>query len=631
MANGSFLHYITPPLIHKDLKSLNILLLILLSIAILLCWIVASFCIDDPISLFTTEFTEPGGLYIGSYNSLESIYVNTTSECAAFCIQYDECISFSFIPLFAVKGSNALCIIDAMSNRYERYPGGGGGYYHRLRIRDDSPYDAVLSYNLTVLDHGILVKRGLFRDVIDGLYLYLTRNYNVDNILYWYRKRAGINPPGQSYSGWETALQGSVSGLFLMGAGGILRWEEHSDIRNILNAVVSGISQFQMNDGFMSAFPPEEIILRENPNYVTAWQTHGLLAAHKAGNPQALPLLRKGLSWFNNNTFLPLFLPPNGGPETWNPTYSPIPPGYPGGTGSPDQAWNPNCSPFCLNHHYIYLQYQGMIKHSQMALSELGTIEDLNILLNLYQEDWWLDELINLNESAIWLRHWYPHNYELTAFESYLDMYILTGNETYLNAILGGWQLFVDSWIHVGGSIAINEGSWYPPKSYFLDHDGNPTGETCGSSFWIKINQRLHLLFPNMERYVYEIERSLFNVIAAAQGRTPTMDRGGGIRYFANLHGFKDGSQFVATCCEGQSSRIIGSLPEYIYTMAPDGIYIDLFIPSILNTTVYGSQFILEQLTEIPLMSLVEILIIQPAPVPGTLYIRIPIGILLNQ
>jgi len=30
-------------------------------------------------------------------------------------------------------------------------------------------------------------------------------------------------------------------------------------------------------------------------------------------------------------------------------------------------------------------------------------------------------------------KHWFSHNYQLTAVEAYLDMYVLTANTTYLN------------------------------------------------------------------------------------------------------------------------------------------------------------------------------------------------------
>ena len=85
---------------------------------------------------------------------------------------------------------------------------------------------------------------------------------------------------------------------------------------------------------------------------------------------------------------------------------------------------------------------EGMIHNTQMALSELGTKRDVAVVRELYQEDWWLRALIAGDPDAIWRRHWYPHNYEVTAFEAYLDMYVLTGNTTYIDAVKGAWRLF---------------------------------------------------------------------------------------------------------------------------------------------------------------------------------------------
>lgn len=79
--------------------------------------------------------------------------------------------------------------------------------------------------------------------------------------------------------------------------------------------------------------------------------------------------------------------------------------------------------------------------------------------LTCLQEDEWLAGLRARDPTAIWQKKWFPHNYEVTAFEAYLDMYSLTGNATYLDAVQGAWEMFVSSFLHVGGAMAINEGS----------------------------------------------------------------------------------------------------------------------------------------------------------------------------
>ena len=90
----------------------------------------------------------------------------------------------------------------------------------------------------------------------------------------------------------------------------------------------------------------------------------------------------------------------------------------------------------------IYIQYQGIIKHTLMALSGAGTQADIDIVQDLYQEDWWLSALLARDPyHAIWHRQFFSHNYEITAYEAYLDMYVLTGNATYLDAMLSAWAL----------------------------------------------------------------------------------------------------------------------------------------------------------------------------------------------
>ena len=45
-----------------------------------------------------------------------------------------------------------------------------------------------------------------------------------------------------------------------------------------------------------------------------------------------------------------------------------------------------------------------------------------------YGEPWWLQQLASRNLSSIWLRSLYPHNYEITAIEAYMDLYHITGD-----------------------------------------------------------------------------------------------------------------------------------------------------------------------------------------------------------
>lgn len=52
--------------------------------------------------------------------------------------------------------------------------------------------------------------------------------------------------------------------------------------------------------------------------------------------------------------------------------------------------------------------------NSRLALSAVGQQQDVDTIAKQYQENWWLRELATRNLSAVWLRSYYPHNYEIT-------------------------------------------------------------------------------------------------------------------------------------------------------------------------------------------------------------------------
>jgi hypothetical protein len=260
-----------------------------------------------------------------------------------------------------------------------------------------------------------------------------------------------------------------------------------------------------------------------------------------------------------------------------------------------------------------------------MAMSPAGTQADVDVARTLYEEGWWLNALIAEDLTAIWHRQFFAHNYEVTSFEAMLDLYVLTGNATYFNACAAAWKMLRAHWILPGGSFSLNEGQYYPPDSYYIgftgtkvagghDHashhaagDGDPyfhstcmfkpgeseprgiarvqapphndggpndndppTGELCGNVFWSLLNQRFHRLFPTNETFVLEIERSILNVGLAALGDIGSGGQGPngtGIRYFANQHKHKQIPAMHASCCEGQGTRLFGSLPSFLFSL----------------------------------------------------------------
>jgi DUF1680 family protein len=361
-----------------------------------------------------------------------------------------------------------------------------------------------------------------------------------------------------------------------MGAANTLRWVDHPELRRRMDELVDGIADCRQPNGYIMAYPEGSIFHSERAAYTRSWVTHGLIEAGYTGNPKAFGLLRGYYDWYDFCPYLPKLL-----------------------RGAAQGV-------------------QGMIANTRMSFTPAGKPEDLQVVQRYFQENYWLEGLARREELMVWQYPYdRPHCYLITDFEAYLDLYRATGNRRYLDAMLGAWDLYHDQWEHVGGTMAICEMGEYPPKSYELY---TSTGELCGSVFWTKFNQRLHLLYPEQEKYVSEIEKSIYNVALANQVGTR------GIMYHAKLVGPKDDSVGISinTCCEGQGTRMLGSLPEYIYTIAPDGLYVDLFEPSSITCSMSGNTLELKATTRFPFHPDVQLRLAAAPPSPAKIRVRVP-------
>lgn len=431
---------------------------------------------------------------------------------------------------------------------------------------------------------GVQLGDGLFKSTMENNISYLMNSFSFDLLVRNFRAKAGfpVEPLEEKYRNmWFQILPGSEAGRFLTGAGNTLRWVENAGLRDRMDSIVDVIDQCKEPDGYIMAYPKHTILDNENGAYTRSWVSQGLIEAGYAGNQKAFGLLRGFYDWFDNCEYLPELL------------------------------------------RRVHQGTQGIVPITRTYFSPVGKPKDIQVVQQYFQENYWIEQLAKRDPKAIWLYPYdRPHNYLVTGIEPYLDLYRATGAKKYLDAALGGWDLYHNNWEHTGGSLAINEGNFlYEPKSNYLRHE---TGELCGNSFWIKLNQRLHLLYPEEEKYVNEIEKSIYNVAIANQyGKQ-------GIRYFAKLTDHKYGphvpnsNHCMNTCCEGQGTRVYGSLPEYIYSTADDGIYIDLFCASEIKYSVQNQSMGLQMNTQFPYGPKVDIVVKNEKPVRNKIRVRVP-------
>jgi hypothetical protein len=425
---------------------------------------------------------------------------------------------------------------------------------------------------------GVTLAGGLFEQAMRRNIEYLLTSFSTDDLLRQFYERTGhikdFKPTGSQVF-WEEDLAGSNAGRFLMGAANTIRWIDHPELRARVTAVVDGIADCRRDDGYMMAYPPESIFYSERAAYTRAWLTHGLLEAGYSGNPKALPMLRGYYDWFNRQDFLPLM--ERGATQ--------------GG--------------------------QGMIANTRVALSPVGRPADAQVIQRYYQEEAFLAGLARHEPEQIWQYPYdRPHCYLLTNLEAYLDLYLLTGDRRYYDAVLGGWELYRAHWEQAGGSISIIEFERNPPDSNYLRQK---LGELCGSAFWVFLSQRFQMLHPEDERFAAEIEKSIYNIGIANQDGTL------GLRYHTILEGRKEKGSRVNTCCEGQGTRLLGSLPEHIYSLAADGLYLHLYEPSTIRWHQDGAALALTVATRFPFDTAVTATFQTASPVRSRIRVRVPL------
>lgn len=390
---------------------------------------------------------------------------------------------------------------------------------------------------------GVKLTGGLFRRVFDNNREFTKTQLSIERARYWFDLKRGIAPTVERYSGhFEDNLKGQTASQYLMCAGNVLRWEEDEELRRGMNEVLDFIEEAADPDGFMMPIDEEMFAIREYPHYVRIWLTYGLIAAAKAGENRALIMLRRWQDWFNSCPDLPVI-------------------------------------------KYLELAFQGVVASPSVYLTEIGKPEDIEIGRKYYEEPWRLAQFIAREKDAVHVRRQHghephPHGSELEGFEGYLDLYRCTGAPYFLNAVRGCIELYRRDWQHVGGGIVMIEsfggdGNRLSPgcNYFYKEWEGRRCNynELCCSSFWLHLHQRMHRLFPDVEPHVFEIEQSLYNVAIANQNESVD------IRYCAYLDEQKSLPVRPNHCCAGVGTRIFGSLPEYLFSLTPDTLSVDLF------------------------------------------------------
>ncbi len=200
------------------------------------------------------------------------------------------------------------------------------------------------------------------------------------------------------------------------------------------------------------------------------------------------------------------------------------------------------------------------------------------------------------------------------------DVAALMPDTDYETALEALWQDVVGSKLYLTGGIGA-QGTF---ESFGEAHqlpNATAYAETCaavGLEFW---NQRMFLRSGDV-RYADVMERILYN------GSLSGVSLEGDSFFYTNpleSHGeTQRRSYFGTACCPANISRLLGTLPGYLYAKRGDTLWVNLFVASEATFELDGQPFGIVQKTDYPWSGTVRIEIDPGNPRELELRIRVP-------
>jgi DUF1680 family protein len=176
------------------------------------------------------------------------------------------------------------------------------------------------------------------------------------------------------------------------------------------------------------------------------------------------------------------------------------------------------------------------------------------------------------------------------------DVAALGGHPEYIRAIDRLWEDVVFKKLYLTGGIGARHTTEAFGDAYELPNDTAYT-ETCaavGNVFW---NHRMFLLHGDA-RYIDVLERTLYNGVLSG------VSLEGDCFFYQNplaSSGRQERSPwFEVSCCPGNITRFLPSVPGYVYARQGDRIYVNLFIQGAAEVDLGDNTIRMMQETDYP-------------------------------
>ena len=207
------------------------------------------------------------------------------------------------------------------------------------------------------------------------------------------------------------------------------------------------------------------------------------------------------------------------------------------------------------------------------------------------------------------------------------DIAALTNDTQLLSAIDSIWENVVRKKLYLQGGVgAVGSGERYG-DNYELPN-ATAYNETCAAIANVYWNHRMFLLHGD-SKYMDILEKSLYNGLISGVG----MD--GNSFFYTNAMEIKDMYQhkdmeaarsgwFVCSCCPTNVTRLIPSVPGYVYAQKGNDIYVNLFISGTSTLSIDKKAVLIEQQNNYPWDGNLIFKVAPKSPTAFALRVRIP-------
>jgi uncharacterized protein len=405
-----------------------------------------------------------------------------------------------------------------------------------------------------------------------------------DRLLKVYRQRAGLPAPRVAMGGWYDAdgfVPGHSLGQYISGLARFSRIAADNACRTKVYELIEGFGQTLGPSDRIFAGPNAE---RVWPCYVFDKHLAGLIDAYSlCGDTQARELLPRVY-----HGALP-FIPAQGHDRV----------------GKKDPPYDET---------YV-------LPETLFAAYEITNDRAMYARARAYLLDRDFFDPLARGEDVLPGRHAYSH---VIALSSAGKARLVLGDDKYLHSMIRAWDLLASTQQYASGGWGPNETFITPHKGELCkslsttdDHFETP----CGSYAAIKLARYL-ICATGDARYGDGLERVLYNCILAVKDP----DGDGDYPYYST-YGPNARKVYYAKkwpCCSGTLVECVADYVRNIYFKSPDGIAVNLYVPSEIHWREAGQAIQLSQQTDYPLGEIVHLRVEFAQLSQFTLRLRLP-------